>query len=138
LAAPAEDEIAPLMESDNRMLRSAAELALTLIRGYGSGEYDDSDVRVAIETVAKEWYAANREHLAFDGVCVSRQPVGGNFQLSVMIDQTGDHAFLLALDEEARSQLAQELRPLSDDLRLRGFSTEISAVPCGVVSARTH
>ena len=48
LAATAEDKVAVLLESENSRVRSAAELAMTLITGRLGAEDDDGDLRRAI------------------------------------------------------------------------------------------
>jgi len=137
LAATAEYKVIVLLDSDNNMVRSAAELAMTLITGRLGAEDGDGDLRRAILSISGEWYKAHRKSLHFDGVCVSPEPVEGLFEVSAEVDRTGAHGDLILFGRAARRVVAAELEPLVETLRQEGFTVRIDTNFCMVVSAST-
>ena len=137
LAATAEYRVAELLESDNDMVRSAAETTMTLITGRVGVEDGDGDLRRAILSISDRWYAAHRDDLHFEGVCVGSEPVEGLFEVSARVDLAGVHGDLIRFGGAARRALAAELVPLVETLRQKGLSVRIDSEPCFVVSAST-
>lgn len=137
LAASAEYRVAELLGSENNMVRSAAELTMTLITGRLGADDGDGDLRRAILSISDQWYAAHRDDLHFEGVCVSSEPVEGLFEVSARVDLAGVHGNLIRYGGAARRALAAELEPLVENLRQKGFSVRVNLKPCYSVSAST-
>ncbi len=130
LAATAENEIAVLLYSENKSVRSAAENTMTLITGRPSAADVFGDLRRAIISISDNWYSDNRDGLHFDRVCVSSEPVEGLFEASVGVDLNGARADAIRFDDEARRVVAAELDPLAEILRQNGFPVRINPKPC--------
>ncbi len=135
LAATAEDKVAVLLESENSRVRSAAELAMTLITGRLGAEDDDGDLRRAILSISDRWYAAHRDDLDIDGVCVSSDSVDGLFEVAAQIDHTRLREHFFRERTPAWPDLAAKLEPLVEELRQRGFSVRIDVKPCVLITA---
>jgi len=130
LAATAEYKVVVLLESDNNMVRSAAELAMTLITGRPGAEDGDGNLRRAILSISDRWYAAHRDDIDFEGVCVSSEPVDGLFEVAAQIDHSRVREHFFRELSSAWPELAAKLEPLVEELRQRGFSVRIDVKPC--------
>lgn len=130
LAMAAEDAIVDLLYSENKSVREAAELTMTLITGRPSAEDVFGDLQRAIVSISDKWYSDNRDALHFDRVCVSSEPVEGLFEVSVGVDFHGALADRLRFDRVAQRVVAAELAPLAEVLRQNDFPVRINPKPC--------